>query len=56
MTITIQGDLNLYNSFISIKAMLKAFKGEGEAVLLELSSLISTEQSHHELVVPEPIT
>ena len=36
MTITLQGDPSLCNSLSSLKAMLKAIKGEGEAVLLEL--------------------
>ena len=56
MTITLQGDPSLCNSLISLKAMLKAIEGKGEAVLLELCSLISTEQPHHELAVLEPIT
>ena len=41
---TLQGDSSLCNSLVSLKAMLKAIKGEGEAVLLELCSLVSSIQ------------
>ena len=44
MLVTLQGDPSLCNSLVSLKAMLKAIKGEGEAVLLELCSLVSSDQ------------
>ena len=44
MLVTLQEDSSLCNSLVSLKAMLKAIKGEGEAVLLELCSLVSSDQ------------
>ena len=55
MLVTLQGDPRLCNSLVSLKAMLKAIKGEGEAILLELCSLVSPYQ-HQELAIPEHIT
>ena len=40
LPVTLQGDSSLCNSLISLKAMFKAFKGMGEAILLELCNLI----------------
>ena len=42
--VTLQGDPSLCNSLVSLKAMLKAINGEGEAVLLGLCSLVSLDQ------------
>ena len=56
LPVTLQGDPSLRSSLISLKAMFKAFKGEGEAILLELCSLISTDQRPQETVVPVLIT
>ena len=45
--VTLQGDPSLYHSLISLKAMMKAIKGDGEAVLLELCSLVSSQQQQN---------
>ena len=42
--VTLQGDPSLCNFLVSLKA--KAIKGEGEAVLLELCSLVSLVQQY----------
>ena len=52
---TLQGDPSLCNSLISLKAMLKAIKGEGEAVLLELCTLITSKHHPRESSLLEPI-
>ena len=41
VAVILQGDPSLCSSLISLKAMLKAIKGEGEGILLELCTLIS---------------
>ena len=38
----LQGDPSLCRSLISLKAIIKAIKGEGEGILLELCTLISS--------------
>ena len=55
MPVTLQRDPSLCNSLISLKAMLKAIRGESEAILLELCSLISLDQQRQELAIPETI-
>ena len=54
--VTFQGDPGLCNHLISLKAMLKAIKGEGEAILLELYSLVSSNQIPQGLTVLKPPT
>ena len=41
--VTLQGDPSLCHSLISLKAMMKAIGGDGEAVWLELCSLVSSQ-------------
>ena len=53
--VTLQGDPSLCNSLVSFKTMLKAIKGDGEAVLLELCSLVSSVKQQ-ELTVPVTIS
>ena len=52
MPMTLQGDPCLCNSLISLKAMFKTIKGEGEAVLLELCSMASSYQQPQDLAIP----
>lgn len=52
---TLKGDPGLCNSLISLKAMPKVINGEGEAILLELCSLLSTDQQPQESTVPNSI-
>ena len=40
---------------MSLKAMMKAIRGDGEVVLLELCSLVSSQQQQNESPVPELI-
>ena len=54
--VTLQGDPSLCNSLISLKAILKAIKGEREAILLELCSLISSKHHPQESSLPDPIS
>ena len=56
LPMTLQGDPSLSNFLISLKAMLKAIKGEGEAILLELCTLMSIEHPPWESSSLEPIT
>ena len=43
-TVILQGDPSLCNSLISLKAMIKAIREEGEGILLELCTFISSEK------------
>ena len=42
VAVILQGDPNLCSSLISLKVMLKVIKGEGEGILLDLCTLISS--------------
>ena len=41
VAVILQGDSSMCSSLISLKAMIKAIRGEGEAILLELCMLES---------------
>ena len=54
--VTLQGNSSFFSSLISLKAMFKAIKGEGEAILLELCNMTSSDQQPQDLAIPKPIT
>ena len=45
VVVILQGDPSLSSSLVSLKAMLKVIKREGEGILLKLCTLISSEKT-----------
>ena len=46
ISVTLQGDPSLSKTLVSLKSMVKAFKGGGERVLLELGALVAGYESN----------
>ncbi|XP_052188845.1 uncharacterized protein LOC127799137 [Diospyros lotus] len=53
MTVTLLGDPSLSKTLVTLKSMMKAFRENGEGVLLELRSLTAEEKKGEEVVPGE---